>query len=144
MEVLNGGLKSERDGSSSLHVQTDLQDIKKFLTDIRGQVDLGLKRVEMALHLLEQRERMGRDDKAGELGFRERNLWDRQRMDHKNYAGAVGCFKSKKKRNKKKNKNQIGLLGPKPSKASVKEIQVLGSTKTIPNQAGETSVVGTV
>jgi hypothetical protein len=73
MEALNGGCESEGDGSSSLHVRVDLQDIKKCLTDIRGQVDLGLKRVEVAFQMLEQRKRMGGEEKAGELGFGERN-----------------------------------------------------------------------
>ena len=103
-------------------------------------MDLGLKRVEMALHSLELRERMGREEKAGELGFGERNSRARQRMGHKKEAGAEGWYKPKKKKNRKKNKYQTGLLGPKPSKAPVKVKQPTSVQQ--PHQAGESSEMG--
>jgi hypothetical protein len=58
---------------------------------------------------MEQKESMGRMVKAGpDLG------WELK-------AGEVGCFKPKKKRNKKKKNVQMGLLGPKPSMMLGKE-----------------------
>jgi hypothetical protein len=132
MKALNGGCESEGDGSSSLHVRVDLQDIKKCLTDIRGQVDLGLKRVEVAFQMLEQRKRMGREEKARELGFGERNSQVRQRKGHKSNTEVVGWYKPKKKKNRKNNKNQMGLLGPKPNKAPVKVSQSPRPTRSFP------------
>jgi hypothetical protein len=143
LEVQNGGVESEGDGSLSLYVRADLQDIKKLLTDIRGEVDLRLKRVESVLYKLEQNEGMGRMVKAGpELGCGLQ-------------AGEVGCFKPKKQRNKKKKNVQMGLLGSKPSMMLGKEthgaagVQAQNTRRELPclqarktYQAGETSEAG--
>ena len=143
MEVLKGGCESERDGALSLHVQVDLLDIKKVLMDIWGQVDLGLKRVEMALHSLEMREGLGCAEKAGDMGHGERSSWV-ECMGLRKEAGAEGWFKPKKK------KVGAGLLGSKPSKALVKVNQISGSMRSthyriptsVQHQAGESSEMG--
>jgi hypothetical protein len=115
-----------------LHVCVDLQDIKKRLTDIRGQLDLGLKRVEVAFQMLEQKERMGREEKAGELGFGERSLGVKQKMGRKSNNEVVGWSKPKKKNFRRDNKTQPGVLEPKPSKAPVQVSQGPGSTRSFP------------
>jgi hypothetical protein len=82
MEAPIGGRESEGDGRSSLHARDDLQDIKKCLTVIKDQVDLGLKRVEAAIQSLEQRKCMGCEgmghnrntEAAGWLKPKKRNL----------------------------------------------------------------------
>jgi hypothetical protein len=111
LEVLNGCLESNGDGSSSLHVRFDLQEIKKLLTNIKCEVDSGLKRVELALFLLEQREHS--------MGFGERQNWGRQFFGREDKAGELGYLKSKKKKRKQK-----GLLGPKLGLTSVSGTQV--------------------
>jgi hypothetical protein len=145
LEALKSCEESEGDGSSSLCVRVELLDLRKLLTDIRGDVDLGLKRVDRVLCSLEQRKGMDRVDKAGVLGL------DRQCMGGEMKAGAVGCFKPKKTNNKKRNIKQKGLLGPKPSE--LPGIQI-GSTQKNPlilssrdparksSLAGESSEVG--
>jgi hypothetical protein len=98
----NGGWESERNGASSLHARVELQEILKCLTDIRGQVDLGLKRVELAIQFMEQGESMGREF-----------------MDRGRSSEVGGWAKPKKKKFKQMSKTQAGLLGSKPNKASV-------------------------
>jgi hypothetical protein len=71
--ALKGGFESEGDGQSSVHVCVDMQDIKNCLLDIRGQLDLGIKRVDLAFQLLEQKKCRGCVDKAGEMGLGERS-----------------------------------------------------------------------
>jgi hypothetical protein len=97
----NGGWESERNGASSLHARAELQEILKCLTDIRGQVDLGLKRVELAIQFMEQGENMGREF-----------------MDRGRSSEVGGWAKPKKKKFKQMSKNQAGLLGSKPDKDS--------------------------
>jgi hypothetical protein len=154
MEAPNGGCESKGDGHASLHVCVDLQDIRKCLTDIRGQLELGLKRVEVAFQMLEQKERMGREEKAGELGFGERSSRVKQKMGCESNNEVVGWSKPKKKNFRRYNKTQPGVLGPKPSKAPVQVSQGPRSTRSFPYrflsrhpvqqpcQAGETSEMG--
>jgi hypothetical protein len=110
----NGGFESEGDGQgqASVHEGVDLQGIMKCLTDIRGQLELGLKRVEVAFHMLELKESMGCEGKEGELGLGERGLRVTQAMGR----AEAGWSKPKRKRFRRINKSQPGLLGPKPSK----------------------------
>jgi hypothetical protein len=103
----------------SVHVCVDLHDIKNCLMDIRGQLDLGLKRVDMAFDLLEQKECWGCVEKAGEIGLGERSSRAMQNMD----CEVVGWSKPKKKNFKRKNKVQLGLFGPKPNKMLVQVSQ---------------------
>jgi hypothetical protein len=98
----NGGWESERNGASSLHARAELQEILKCLTDIRGQVDLGLKRVELAIQFMEQGESMGQEF-----------------MDRGRSSEVGGWAKPKKKKFKQMSKTQAGLLGSKPDKAPV-------------------------
>jgi hypothetical protein len=100
-----GEWESERSGLPSLQARAELQEVLKYLTDIRGQVDLGLKRVEVAIQYLENegmgRELMGRS-RSSEVG---------------------GWAKPKKKIFKQKTQIQAGLLGSKPNKAPVLDAQ---------------------
>jgi hypothetical protein len=80
-----------------LHVCVDLQDIRKCLTDIRGQLELGLKRVDVAFQMLEQKKRMGCEEKTGEMGFGERSSRFKQKMGRESNNEIVGWSKTKKK-----------------------------------------------
>jgi hypothetical protein len=137
MEAPIGGRESEGDGRSSLHARDDLQDIKKCLTVIKDQVDLGLKRVEAAIQSLEQRKCMGCEG-----------------MGHNRNTEAAGWLKPKKKKFRKNTKSQSGLLWPKPNKAPALVSQSPGPSWSFPyrllsrypgkqtSQAGESSEMG--
>jgi hypothetical protein len=114
VEAPNGGFESEGDGQgqASVHEGVDLQGIMKCLMDIRGQLELGLKTVEVAFHMLESKESMGCEGKEGVLGLGERGLRVTQAMG----CVEAGWSKPKRKRFRRINKSQSGLLGPKPSK----------------------------
>jgi hypothetical protein len=64
----NGDRESEGQGRSSVREDCDLQGMERCLKDIKGQLVAGLKRVEEALLLLGQRERLGCVRKTGVLG----------------------------------------------------------------------------
>jgi hypothetical protein len=110
----------------SVHEGVDLQGIKNCLTDIRGQLELGLKRVEAAFRMLEQKESRGGEEKDGELGSGERNLRVTQVMGREE----AGWSKPKRKKFRRNNKTQPGLLGPKPSKVPFQASQCPGSTSS--------------
>jgi hypothetical protein len=103
----NGGWESERNGVKSSQARDELQEVLKCLTVIRGQVDLGLKRAELAIQFLEQGKSMGRE------------FLDRCRPYE-----AGSWAKPKKKKFKHMSKTQAGLLGSKPKKAPVLDARV--------------------
>jgi hypothetical protein len=146
--ALEGGCESEKNGLSSLSVRADLQDILKCLTDIRGQVDLGLKRVEETFQKLEQRELMGLEEEEGKMGCNNARVC--QRMGLRRSTEDLGWIKPKRKKNRNKFANQTGLLGPKPAKVSEKpgpkssfQFRVLSrQPEQQPGQAGESSERG--
>jgi hypothetical protein len=108
--ALKGGFESVRDGRASVHGCEELQDITVYLMDIKGQLELGIKRVEMVFQLMEQRKCRGCVEKASEMGL---GLGS-PRVFEKRGIEAVGWAKPKKKNFKWKNKTQQGVLGPKP------------------------------
>jgi hypothetical protein len=103
----NGGWESKRNGVTSLQARAELQEVLKCLTVIRGQVDLGLKRAELAIQFLEQGESMGRES-----------------LDRGRPSETGSWAKPKKKKFKNKSKIQAGLLGSKPKKAPVLDARV--------------------
>jgi hypothetical protein len=115
MAAPNGVRESERSGHAFVQGGIDLQEFTKNLTDIRGQLVLGLRRVEESLHMLEMR--MGRVGNAGELGFGGNTTRNKEKMGFKRRNVGVGWSKPKKK-NFRGKLTQPGLLGPKPSKES--------------------------
>jgi hypothetical protein len=106
----NGGFESVRDGQTAVHGCDDLQDITICLLDIKSQLELGLKRVDMVFQLMEQMKCRGCVEKASEMGL---GLGS-PRVSQKMGSVEVGWSKPKKKNFKRKNKIQQGLLGPKP------------------------------
>jgi hypothetical protein len=118
--ALKEGFGSEGDGLVTVHEGVDLQGFKNCLTDIRGQLELGLKRVEAAFRMLEQKELRGGEAKDVELGSGERNKRATQSMGREE----AGWSKPKRKKfRRRNNKPQPGLLGPKPSKAPIQTSQ---------------------
>jgi hypothetical protein len=103
----NGGWESKRNGVTSLQAHAELQEVLKCLTVIRGQVDLGLKRAELAIQFLEQGESMGRES-----------------LDRGRPSETGSWAKPKKKKFKHMSKTQAGLLGSKPKKAPVLDARV--------------------
>jgi hypothetical protein len=128
-----GGFGSEGVGRSSVHVGVELQDFKKCLLDIRGQLDLGMKRVDWAFHLLEKMQR-GCGESPGEMGLGTESQWAEQHMDRE----VVGWSKPKRRNFKRFNKPQPGLvgskpeglLGPKPDKMPIQLTQRSGPEKS--------------
>jgi hypothetical protein len=129
-----GGFGSEGVGLSSVHVGVNLQDIKKCLMDIRGQLDLGMKRVDWAFHLLEKMQCGGCGESVGEMGLGVGSQRAEQHMDWE----VVGWSKPKRRNFKRINKPQPGLvgskpeglLGPKPDKMPIQLTQRPGSEKS--------------
>jgi hypothetical protein len=108
--ALKGGFESVKDGRSSVYGCEDLHDISVYLMDIKGQLELGIKRVEMVFQLMEQRKCRGCVEKASEMGL---GLGS-PRVLQKRGIEEVDWVKPKKKNFKWKNKTQQGVLGPKP------------------------------
>jgi hypothetical protein len=105
-----GGSGSEGVGLLSVHVGVDMQDIKKCLLDIRGQLDLGMKRVDWAFHVLEKMQCRGCGESAGDMGLGVGSHRAKQQMDRE----VVGWSKPKRRHFKKINKSQPGSVGSKP------------------------------
>jgi hypothetical protein len=78
--------------------------------DIRGQLDLGMKRVDWAFHLLEKMQCRGCGESAGEMGLGVGSQRAEQHMDRE----VVGWAKPKRRNFKRINKPQPGLVGSKP------------------------------
>jgi hypothetical protein len=93
--------------------------MERCLKDIKGQLVAGLKRVEEALLLLGQRERLGCVRKTGVLGPGISNSRTKQQLGIKRYNEGMGWSKPKKK-TFRSIKSNPGLLGPKPSMDSGK------------------------
>jgi hypothetical protein len=110
----NGDRESEGQGRSSVREDCDLQGMERCLKDIKGQLVAGLKRMEDALLLLGQRERLGCVRKTGVLGPGISNSRTKQQMGIKRYNEGMGWSKPKKK-TFRSIKSNPGLLGPKPS-----------------------------
>jgi hypothetical protein len=94
--------ESEGSGHETEGSGLDLQEITKHLMDIRGQLVLGLKRVEEVFQLLERRK-----GQVGQVGSAGNN--------NKRRNEEMGWTKPKKK-NFRRVSAQPGVLGPKPSK----------------------------
>jgi hypothetical protein len=151
MAAPNGVRESERSGHAFVQGGLDLQEFTKYLMDIRGQLVLGLRRVEEAFHMLEMR--MGRVGNAGEMGFGGNNTRNKEKMGNKRRNEGVGWSKPKKK-NFRGKLTQPGLLGPKPSKESSHTFQGPGPMNKFHyraitrcpaqqlRQAGESSATG--
>jgi hypothetical protein len=123
--ALKVGFGSEGDGLVSVHEGVDLQGIKNCLTDIRGQLELGLKRVEAAFRMLEIKELRGGEAKDVEMGSGKINSRATQSMGREE----AGWSKPKRKKFRRRNfKSQPGLLGTKPSKAPIQTTQGPGHT----------------
>jgi hypothetical protein len=127
-----GGCESEGDGQASGFECVDLKEIANCLTDIRSQLELGLKRVDWAFQVLEQKECRGSVVMEGKMGLGEKSSRATQNMGREE----VGWSKPNKKNFKRKTKlrstpNQPGLLGPKPDKMPAQVDQCSGSTKLI-------------
>jgi hypothetical protein len=71
MEASMQGWESEGHGHASVHDGFNLQGFTKCLVDIRDELTLGLKRVEMAFQMLNLKERVGWEGKNGVMGFGE-------------------------------------------------------------------------
>jgi hypothetical protein len=148
------GIVSQRGrGVSSVREDCDLQGIEHCLKDIKGQLVAGLKRVEEALLLLGQRERLGCVRKTGVLGPGISNSRSKQQLGIKRYNEGMGWSKPKKK-SFRSIKSNPGLLGHKPSMDSGKLPQGPGPKSSfsyralsrLPSQefrqAGESSAMG--
>jgi hypothetical protein len=61
MEAPIGGWLSDGKGRASVHAELNLQVLKKCLSDIRGELVSGLKRVESIFQMLEVKELVGRE-----------------------------------------------------------------------------------
>jgi hypothetical protein len=116
-EATTGGRESEGDGRSSLHTRDNLLDLKRSLTVMRDQVVLGLKRVEEVLISLEQNKCVGCEG-----------------MGHKRNGptSAAEWIKPKKKKARRNNKSQAGLLGSKPNMAPAWVAQSPGPSSCFP------------
>jgi hypothetical protein len=117
MEAPYGDRLSDGHGHSSVREGYDLQALLLCLLDIKGQLDAGLKRVEEALLLLGQWERVGCVRKAGDLGPGASHSRSKQQMGSKRCNEGLGWSKPRKK-TFRSIKSHPGLLGPKPSKDS--------------------------
>jgi hypothetical protein len=108
-------LVRESEGCAHASVQDglDLQEISKHLSVIRGQLFLGLKRVEEVFRLLERS--MGQVGNTGVLGSDGNNIGHKEYMGNKRSNEEMGWTKPKKK-NFRRISTQPGVLGPKPSK----------------------------
>jgi hypothetical protein len=104
------GNVSEKNGQEIVLSCVDLQDIKSCLVDIRSQLVLGMQRVERAFLLLDMKERVDGMGKAGDMGCGASKLRASQSLGRE----GTGWAKPKNK-NFKGIKNQLGLLGPKPT-----------------------------
>jgi hypothetical protein len=143
--------ESERSGHAFVQGGLNLQEFTKYLMDIRGQLVLGLRRVEKAFHMLEMC--MGRVGNAGVMGFGGNNTRNKEKMGNKRRNEGVGWSKPKKKIFRGK-LTQPGLLGPKPNKESSHTFQGPGPMNTFHyraitrcpaqqlRQAGESSATG--
>jgi hypothetical protein len=69
MEAPIGGWLSDGNGLASLDEDFNLQVLKTYLSDIRGELVSGLKRIEKAIHMLEVKESVGCEGKAESLGL---------------------------------------------------------------------------
>jgi hypothetical protein len=144
MEASIQGWESEGQGHASVHDGLNLQGLTKCLVDIRDELTLGLKRVEMAFQMLNLKERVGWDGKNGVMGFGENRSLGSIRSKE-----GVGWSKPKKKAYRRKN-IQPGLLGPKPSKESGSPgpmgsfpYRIISRDQTQkPVQAGESAAMG--
>jgi hypothetical protein len=148
MAELEGGCESEGYGLSSVSVRAILQDLSRCLEDIKGQVDRGLSRVEQTFQMLGKKERLGLEEKGGDMGFRGNKVGSRSPTEE------VGWVKPKLKKTWRKRANQTGLLGPKPKPEIPKASQHTGSSSPLqirvltrqpvqqPCQAGESSEMG--
>jgi hypothetical protein len=145
MEAPIGGWMSDGNGLASLDEDFNLQVLKTYLSDIRGELASGLKKIENVIHILEVKESVGCGGKAESLGLGDNSSRANQHM--------VGWSKPKKKAFRQ-NKIQPGLLGPKPNKKSGQLTQGPGPTSTFSyrvlsrdqlqklSQAGESSAMG--
>jgi hypothetical protein len=130
--------ESEGSGHETEGRGFDLQEITKHLMDIRGQLVLGLKRVEEVFQLLERRK--GQAGYSGVLGSAG--------INNKRRNEEMGWTKPKKK-NFRRVSAQPGVLGPKPSKVLSQLSQGPAQYRAIirgpahqKRQVGETSPTG--
>jgi hypothetical protein len=112
-------------GFVTVHEGVDFQGLKNCLTDIRGQLELGLKRVEEVFRMLDQKEPRGAEANDVVLGSGERN----RRATQLTGREEAGWSKPKRKNfRRRNNKTQPGLLGPKPSKVPIQKSKGPGHT----------------
>jgi hypothetical protein len=134
LPALNTVRESEGSGHETEGNGLDLQEITEHLMDIRGQLVLGLKRVEEVFRLLERRK--GQVGYSGVLGSAGNN--------NKRRNEEMG-WKKPKKKNFRRVSAQPGVLGPKPSKDVSRPAQfraIIRDPAHQKRQVGETSATG--
>jgi hypothetical protein len=144
LPALNRDRESEGSGHASLLGGFDLQEVTKFLTDIRGQLVLGLKRVEEFSQKLEMS--MGQVGNDANMGLGENNNRNKVKMGNKRSNEEMGWYKPKKK-NFRRISTQPGVLGPKPNTGLGQSLkgpaQFRDFIRSPAQQVGEASSSGT-
>jgi hypothetical protein len=106
-------VRESENGHAPVQGDLDLQDISNHLTGIRGQLMLGLKRVDEVFQMLERH--MGQVGNTWLMGPGGNNNRHKEKMGNKRRNEEMGWTKPKKK-NFRRVSAQPGILGPKPSK----------------------------